>query len=736
MLIPGNTGEWVSLTGPKNFHQARSSDAFRRGAALPAILVTIILALALPAVAASKRVGHVQTELVSEVTSIQPGQPFWVALRLKLDDHWHVYWQNPGDAGLPPKIYWQLPPGFSAGDIQWPYPEQILVPPLASFGHHGDVLLPVEIVPPGYLEVGTSVRLEAALEWLVCKEECIPGSTSVSLILPVSSQVPQINESWGNRFEETRRQLPVRILDWNVIAEVGDDEIVLSLTPPEWYADSLSGVFFFPHMKGLIDNAAEQRLSRTDGTYTLTIDRNRNQPNLPDTLTGVIVSDDGWRGAGSEKALLVEVDLKAETQGPAAAVTVSDTPTSLWQALLFAFLGGVILNLMPCVLPVLSLKVLGFVKQANEDRRKAVGHSLVFALGVLISFWVLVVALLLLRAGGEQIGWGFQLQSPVFVVILAGFMFLFGLNLLGVFEIGTSMTSVGSANRAGVAGSFLNGVTATIVATPCTAPFMGSALGFSLTQPTWVSIPVFTALALGMASPYIVLTAVPGLTRFVPKPGRWMETLKQVMGFLLLATVVWLAWVLGVQSGSTAVVALLGGLLLLGVAAWTLGRWGGYSASRTSRFMAYASTVILIAGGIFFGVMGAEFGRPSSEWTHDSGAVSWQEFSPEIVETLTREGKPVFIDFTAAWCLSCQVNERVAFGSTEVRNRLDELGVVMLKADWTSRNETITRALARFGRNSVPLYVLYHGSGAADPIILPEILTPGIVLDALSRIES
>jgi thiol:disulfide interchange protein DsbD len=409
---------------------------------------------------------------------------------------------------------------------------------------------------------------------------------------------------------------------------------------------------------------------------------------------------------------------------------------SLWQALLFAFLGGIILNLMPCVLPVLSLKIMGFVNQAQEEGRSPLAHGLVFTLGVLVSFWSLVGLLLGLQAGGQQLGWGFQLQSPVFLIVLSTFMFLFGLNMLGVFEIGTSLTRVNTSRlTGGWGGSFFSGVLATVVATPCTAPFMGSALGFSLTQPPHISLLIFTFLGLGMAAPYLVLSASPALLRFVPKPGPWMETLKQVMGFLLLGTVVWLMWVLGVQAGTHAVTALAGALLLISIGAWVIGRWGSLSAAASRRTVAYLVAILLIAGGVATAVLGVRMGSPSVSETARQGSIAWQPFSPEKLAELRAADKPVFIDFTAAWCLSCQVNEQVAFSSEEVQRKFSQLGIVPLKADWTSRDGAITRALAEHGRNSVPLYVLY-GTGDQPPIILPEILSPGIVLDALKQIES
>ena len=698
---------------------------------LTPFLILMVSTLPLTAKADLQRVGPLQTELVADVAAIQPGQPFTVALRLVPDEHWHVYWRNPGDAGLPPKITWRLPIGFTASEILWPRPELIDAPPLTSFGYHGDILLPVTITAPADLAAGDNIQLEATAEWLVCKEECLPGTAELALTLPVSAAALP-HPDWTDRFEALRLEMPISEAGWDITAQHNAGEYVFDITPPSWLEDTLTEVRFFPYDKGLITNAAEQTLARTETGYRLTVQADRNLVDSPATLTGLLVTSDGWRGPNSESALAIDLPLG---DAPAKAVTAStDGPSGLWQALLFAFLGGLILNLMPCVLPVLSLKVLGFVKQANESRSKAIGHSLIFTLGVLVSFWALVAVLLILQSGGEQLGWGFQLQSPAFVVVLSGFMFLFGLNLLGVFEIGTSLTAVGNTSSTGTAGSFLNGVTATIVATPCTAPFMGSALGFSLSQPGWVSFLVFTFLALGMAAPYVALTLIPGLVKFIPKPGRWMETLKQVMGFLLLATIIWLAWVLAQQAGALALVALFGTLLLLGLAAWVLGRWGTFSAARGARLTAYAATFVIIVSALTVGIVGADMGVPSRSAAVTSDGLVWESYHPDRVDELRQSGAPVLIDFTAAWCLSCQVNERIAFSSDDVRRRLGEMGVTLLKADWTSRDETITHALASYGRNSVPLYVLYGRDH--NPIILPQILTPGIVLDALKEIES
>jgi len=680
------------------------------------------------------KVGHVTADLISEVESIQPGHPFWVGLHLKMDEHWHVYWRNPGDAGTPPSIDWTLPDGFTAGEIQWPYPETIMLGPLANYGYNDEVVFPIKITPPKNID-SHEINLSAKADWLVCREACIPGQAELTFNLPVSDSPPRFNMQSAELINAAREKLPIKSPGWYVSAEWNQKNIILTVKSPDNFDPTIENVYFYPFKRGVIAHVDNQLVDISEGILSITIPRDPNVGLKPDTLKGILFTESGWRGEGSEKAVLISAVEANRADGMAAAS--ASGVSSFWIAILFAFFGGIILNLMPCVLPVLSLKIMGFVQQSKESRKKSLAHGLIFTSGVLISFWILAGVLLALQAGGESLGWGFQLQSPGFLIILSGFLFLFGLNMLGVFEIGTSMTGMASGGSAknGWFGSFLKGVTATIVATPCTAPFMGSALGYSLAQPPIIALMIFTALGLGMAFPYIVLSAFPGLLKFLPKPGAWMETLKQVMGFLLIATVIWLAWVLSIQAGATAVVALLATLFMLGVGAWIMGKWGTLAASRMKRTTAYTVFAITLGIGIGFGLIGISFSSPTSaEALEHEGSLDWQPYSAETVSQLRESGKPVFIDFTAAWCLSCQVNERVAFSSRKVLEKIDQLGIATVKADWTSRDENITKALAEFGRNSVPFYVLY-GKNSADPIILPEILTPAIVLDALDRID-
>ena len=702
------------------------------------IVFTLLIGLTLMQAGTVVNTGQVEAELVSEQTTIQPGQPFWVALRLTMEDHWHVYWQNPGEAGLPTTVDWELPEGFAAGEIQWPYPHRTSFGDLVNYGYEGTVLLLMEISTPSTLAAGQEVELKANTSWLVCKEECIPQGADLSLTLAVS-ELSSPDHKWVPAFAEARAQHPLPASNWEVEAAYRDTMLLINVMPPNQGEQKFEELSFFPYSDELIQHSADQQFSPNGVGYQLAVPLAVEADERPDSVAGVLVSDDGWRGSGSEKALHFEIPVSAQLRAAPPAAAAGGVG-SLWTALIFAFAGGMILNLMPCVLPVLSIKILGFVEQAGEERAKILKHGLIFTVGVVASFLALAAVLLVLRAGGEQLGWGFQLQSPGFLVVISVFLFLFGLSLFGVFEIGTSLMGVGqkSSGSSSAFGTFMSGVTATVVATPCTAPFMGGALGYTLTQPAAIALLVFAVLGFGMAAPYLLLSAMPQLLRFVPRPGSWMETLKQFMGFLLMATVIWLAWVLGLQTSSDGVIVLLLALLVAGMAAWILGKWGNIARTKTVRRLGLAAALLLIAGAVWFPIgyisdmapATAEAAMPTKQ-----GSIEWAAFSPPLVAELRDSGKPVFIDFTAAWCLSCQVNKKVAFSSTDVQNEFEKLGVQALVADWTSRDEMITRALAEFGRNSVPLYVLYSSNKNEDPIILPEILTPDIVLDALKQIN-
>ena len=679
---------------------------------LPA-MVFVVLAWwpgAPPAAAAPAPV-HLKAELLVEAGTLAPGGTTWIGVRLIPDRGWHVYWTNPGDSGTPPVISWKLPKGFTVGEVRWPRPERIPEGPLVSFGYTGPVLLMAPLMMPRDLSAGATVALAASARWLVCHEICIPGRAELSLSLVAG---PGRAGASAGTFARARGALPAPSPSgWQASAAVDDKAIVLDLVG----ADVRVPAYFFPLRENLLDNAAAQVLRRGKDGARLTLPLSDQAKSVSGPLDGILVEGDrAW-------ALSVPVgggraDVKATAAG------LAETPAFLW-ALAFAFLGGMILNLMPCVFPILSIKVLGFVRESGHHPHEVRIHGLLYGTGVVVSFWALAGTLLVLKSGGERLGWGFQLQSPVVIFLLAATLFLVALNLLGVFEAGTTVARHAGAVKWGEGriAAFSTGVLATFLATPCTAPFMGTAVGYAAVQPAAVGLGIFTALGLGMAAPYVALSFVPGLGRLLPRPGRWMETFKQVMAFPLIATVIWMLWVLGLQAGLGAVTASLGCLLALGIAGWLYGRW------HTGKMRAVAGALIALALAAVLAWL-----RHADPSAGERASGVWQPWSPARVERETAAGHPVLVDFTAAWCLTCKVNEAVALDRAEVRTALARRGVVMLLADWPNPDPVIERALAGFGRNGVPLYVLYSGRRGEAPRLLPQILTPKLILDELTRL--
>ncbi|GJQ62830.1 MAG: thiol:disulfide interchange protein [Melioribacteraceae bacterium] len=690
------------------------------------ILFLLIISSAL--LSQSVRTDHVTAELVSEFNTIKPGVPFTVALRLEMDEHWHTYWRNAGDSGIPTTIEWNLPPGFEAGNIHWQFPQKIVVEGLSNFAYEEEVFLLVNITPPDIISA-SEITLNAKADWLVCKIECLPGGADLSLTLPVSDRINEASK-WFDDINRTRSLLPIANAPWTVSAEVEEESVTLFLTSEKNEVAYPGDITFFPYTGGIFDNASQQEVSRNENTIRIKLPLEAFRSSEPDTIRGILVSDTGWRGDDSEKAFEISI-----IPGEQAPISENQNSESLLLILGFAFIGGLILNLMPCVLPVLSLKIMGFVEQANSGKREIYHHGLSFTAGVLVSFWVLAGVLLLLQSGGQKLGWGFQLQEPIFLLVLIILLFLFSLNLFGVFEIGSSLTRLGggSSKSSGLTGSFISGVTATIVATPCTAPFMGSALGYTLTQPALITMTVFTALALGMASPYLLLSIFPKWLKIIPKPGNWMIAFKQFMGFLLAATIIWLLWVLSAIKGSDGLLLTLMLLLFSSIAAWIYGTWGNISVSTTKRRIATViSLVILLLPGYYLGSTIEQIDFSQSSTSENSS--DWENYSNEKVQQYLSEGIPVFIDFTATWCLTCQVNKKVALHNDEVESAFKDAGIKTIIADWTKRDDEITDALASFGRNSVPLYVLYSGKKGEKPVILPEVLTPEIVIDYINQL--
>ncbi|MCL7973067.1 MAG: thioredoxin family protein, partial [marine benthic group bacterium] len=638
---------------------------------------------------------HSEAVLISGTESIRPGEPFEVGLHLTLEPDWHSYWRNPGDSGEATSITWRLPEGFVAGEIQWPVPEAISFPPLVSYGYFDEVLLLVEITPPASLTTGDTVRLAGRADWLVCIEDCFPAEAELELSLPVLDALPRPDPRTAGLFEVARSRLPVPGSGWVSFARANEQFLGLRIDPPDEFSPLFEAgsenVRFFASDGNVIDHAAEQRPDWDGETLVIRLARSGFARGTPDTLRGVLATEDasaGQAGPAIEIAAPVIVAGSADDPAPAGtggaggAVVFGDGGPGLGLSLLFALLGGLLLNLMPCVFPVLSLKVLGFAEHAGKASGSPARQGAAFAAGVLVSFWVLGAVLLVLRAAGEGVGWGFQLQSPLFVGLMAVLFFLLGLALLGVFEVGLSLTRLGGLDPAavgsgstGVGRSFFSGVLATVVATPCTAPFMGAALGWAILQPPVETMLVFTALGAGMALPYVILSLSPALIDRLPAPGRWMETLKQLLAFPLLGTVVWLAWVFGLQTGVDGLAGLLIALLLIGLLLWTI-KWsrgierkGGarVTAGVVSVTIAVLAALTLVRASRLAPAFGAAAEYVSgADLAPEGDSVRWAEWSPRVESEIRSAGRPLLVDFTAAWCLSCKVNERLVLNTAEV----------------------------------------------------------------------
>lgn len=692
---------------------------------------------------------HSEATLVSEQTAITPGEPFTVALRLTMEEGWHSYWKNPGASGEATSIDWSLPDGYKAGSLQWPYPHRIEFGSLISYGYSDEVVLLTTITPPDTLTPGATATLEGRASWLVCKEICLPAHADVGLSLPVTEEAPERTE-WASAIDAARAKHPKTVTDWSVKAGRSEGSYSLLLEAPDGVRPDPEGAYFYSAEKSVIDPGAPQPVTQNGNTYAIALQQSEYAQGTANRLRGVLVAPEGetWDQEGEVRALRIDVPVDS-TLSVAQAVGTSSSSAggglSLLWALAFAFVGGLLLNLMPCVFPVLSVKILGFAREAEEGTGAMRRNGLLFGAGVLMSMWVLAGGLLALRAAGSQIGWGFQLQSPVFIALMTMLFFGIGLNLLGAFEVGTTLMNWGgqmqtAASGSGTVSAFLTGVLATVVATPCTAPFMGAALGVALTLSAAGALLIFTALGAGMATPYVVLSMTPALLDRLPEPGAWMETLKQAFAFPMFATAIWLVWVFGQQTSTGGVAFLLAGLLLLGLAAWIVHRWSAPQLSRTATLVSRTLAGAALVGGIAIAVIGAGSApatQTSSTSTSDSATteVTWRSYSPETIEQFRAKGRPVFVDFTAAWCLTCQVNKRRVLTAETVQEAFDDKNVALVRADWTNRDPEITKALQSHGRSGVPVYVLYEGNGS-EPTLLPEVLTNDIVLNALENIPS
>jgi thiol:disulfide interchange protein len=661
---------------------------------------------------------HLHVQIIAPAAQLSPGASSEAGLYFKLDPGWHVYWQNAGDSGEPPHIQWTLPDGITAGPLQFPAPQRLPLGPLMDFGYENEVLFPFNLDVASTAKPGP-VALHAKVAWLVCREVCIPGKAELEVDRVIAAAGAQVAEVAPDKeiYDRLVGRLPQPL--------PANDSAVFQPTATGFRLAVSTGqretqAVFFPEDQNIVDNPAPQNLTPTKTGFFLDLKKDANLTANPAKLNGVVELSGGRN---------YEI---AATPG-----TVAVAPAFSFAALArivgLAFLGGLILNLMPCVFPVLFLKGLALVNSGNEEKHKLRAHGFVYTAGILVSFWALVALLLGLRAAGGTLGWGFQFQSPVFLSLMAALLFFLGLSLAGQFEIGLTLTSAGGslAEKQGYAGSFFTGVLAVVVATPCTAPFMGAAIGYALAQPAAVTFAVFTALALGLAAPYVALTLQPAWTRLLPKPGVWMDILKQAISVPIFGTVIWLAWVVAQAYGANLLLALLSIFLLLAIAGWFLGRW---PAKRGATAVAAIILLVVVAACVVapkkFGATPTSTNAQPSSGSASSGS-TWQPWSADAVQHALAAGQPVFVDFTAGWCLSCQVNERVALGRPEVMQAFAAANVVLLRADWTREDPAITQALTDLGRSGVPVYALYT-PGQSTPQLLPQVLTPGIVTDALS----
>jgi thiol:disulfide interchange protein DsbD len=666
---------------------------------------------------------HLKVSLVADQASVSldaahTAVPPHVGLLFDLEPGWHVYWTNAGDSGEPPAVKWTLPDGVTVGPLQFPAPKRLPLGPLMDFGYENQVLFPAELHVAG--KTANAVPIAADVSWLVCRQACVPGKAHLATELPVgaggaSASTPLFQKT----FAAMPKVLPAR--SKAIFTRVPNGFQLAVLT-----GKRVEGAQFFPADQSVIANAASQPVTPRGDGAVIALKQDENLQKTPDTLSGIVLLADG-----------TSYVVRAEPGTiPAPPISVSGS-ASLLRYVVFALMGGVLLNLMPCVFPVLFIKALALVQSSTSERRAMRMQGLAYTLGILVSFWIVVGVLLALRAGGRGLGWGFQFQSPVFVAMIALLLFFLALSLAGMFEIGLSVTSAGSslANKHGLAGSFFTGVLAVVVATPCAAPFLGAAIGFALVQSSAVAFVVFTALGVGLALPYLLLALQPAWTKLLPKPGAWMEVLKQATAVPIFGTVIWLVWLFAQLAGATALIGLLTAFLLLGIAGWVLGRW-------PARLPATATAVAILVLAVAAPVYAVRtFPAPESIAARATGAHTdhtrgWQPFTPDVVAQYQAQGRPVFVDFTADWCLSCQVNERVVLERPEVLGKLQDGKIALVRADWTRHDEDIARALATLGRSSVPTYALYPGTPGAPGRVLPEVLTTNTVLDALKALPN
>ncbi|CAN5325656.1 thioredoxin family protein [soil metagenome] len=702
------------------------------------LAVSVILAFGSAAAAAPVKAPHVDVELVPQGQAT-PGGEVYVALRLKVEDGWHTFWRNPGDAGEPTRLVWTLPAGWKAGPFVWPRPKLFPVGPLMNYVLTGDVILPVPLSVPTSAKPGTRVTLKAEAVYQVCSDVCVPGQETVTLEMPVVA-APAPDPKWSGPILKVIGEAPKAAGLSAAFAATGPS-VKLAITGDPLKGADFKGAWFFPYDSTQFDHAKPEPAEYGPDGVTFTLPgasafTGGGPP--PAKVEGILALGNaayevealhGPMSAGAAGLGVVKTVAASGGEGGAGAASLP-----LWQAIVFAFLGGLILNLMPCVFPVLSMKAASLAQHAHEGD-KARAQGIAFLVGVLATFLALAGGLIAAKAAGSAVGWGFQLQSPPVVAALCLLMLLVALNLAGLFEIGLSAQGVGSdlASKSGLAGAFFTGALAVVVAAPCTAPFMGAALGYALGQPAVIALAVFTALGLGFALPFTAVAFAPGLLRRLPRPGAWMNVFKTVLAFPMLGAAAWLGWVFAVQAGVDALPFLFGAALLTAFGAWLFGQ-GQYQQKTTPKYMLQAALPLALIGSalLLAPVSKAQPADAGASGALSKTAVPHEVWTPERLAALRAEGRPVFVDFTAAWCVTCKVNEGAALSNQAFADTLAKTNTAYLVADWTNRDAVIAKALADFGRVGVPLYLVYPASGG-DAVVLPQLLTPGLVRSAIEK---
>ena len=670
----------------------------------------------------------VRAELLADTNAVVPGKPFTVGLLLRMAPGWHTYWKFSGDAGLPTELKWKLPAGWKIGEIQWPIPLKTIDPgDIETYGYTNEVLLMQEITPPPKLD-DSSAKLSTEANWLVCEKICIPGGATLQLDLPVASTNQPAKTDVFTRY---RRLLPQNLPGRNVAradwSRVGSD-LRLKITSESLAKYPALDFFPLPEQETIVGHPAVESRNNNEIIFRVPLE---SAPKNLSSLAGLVVFSQQLNGDNREAWQMTSAPvLSASRPAPARGV---------FTFLLFGFLGGFILNLMPCVLPVISLKIFGFVQQAGQSRQRIFRSGIAFTLGIFAWFIGLAVLLIALKGAGRDVTWGgFQFTNAYFVLVLSVIVLVFALNLFGVFEVSlprsVTRSLLSTSERKDLLGSFFQGVFATVLATPCTAPFLGTALGFAFTQSAAIILAMFVAIAAGMSAPYLLLSAQPAWLRFLPKPGLWMLHLKQFMGFLLLATLLFLLYVLGAQRGLEGAIWASCFLLVISVACWMKGAFVVPTAPAVKRIIVLVLMLLLVLGsGVY--LIGDKFQSAKIASTDSRLPGNWQAFTPERLQAELEQGHTVFVDFTAAWCLTCKFNEANVLEAQDVKDAFQRHGIVKLKADWTNGDPAITKLLRQFGRPGVPLYVLYPAKNE-EPVVFPEVLTKGMVLEKLESVAS